>query len=153
MAYRRKTTRRKTTPVRRRRVTRRRGLSANFKSQIKPVAMSAVGGALAGLVEGQLQKVLPMGTPAGAGALIGAVVTGMYAPAKFKDVALGMAGVAGAQLGSSLAPGVFRGVGASYMGADYISPSSAKAILNSGQGLYEDYSVTPLMESYYTQGW
>ena len=152
MAYRRKTTRRKTTPVRRRRTT-RRGLSANFKSQVRPVAMSAVGGALAGLVEGQLQKVLPSGTPAGAGALIGAVVTGMYAPAKFKDVALGMAGVAGAQLGSSLAPGVFRGVGASYMGANSISPSSAKAILNSGEGLYDNYGVTPLMDGYYTQGW
>ena len=151
MAYRRKTTRRRTTTPTRRRRTTRRGLKANFKSQVKPVAMSAVGGALAGLVEGQLQKVLPVGTPAGAGALIGSVLTGMYAPAKFKDVALGMAGVAGAQLGQSLAPNLFSGVGASYMGANSISPSSAKAILNSGAGLAED--VTPLMDGYYTQGW
>lgn len=152
----RKTTRRKTTPVRRRRSV-RRGMGAKFTQQITPVAKSAVGGAVAGALDGIVSKMLPVSLPAGAVGLVGALAVGALAP-KQKEIALGMAGVAGAQLASQFLSGgtsntMSKGVGANYSSMASISPGAAEMALDSGAGLYDDYEVTPLMDGYYTQGW
>ena len=151
----RKTTRRKTTPVRRRRSV-KRGMGAKFTQQLAPAAKGAVGGAVASILERQLSGMLPVSLPAGSIGLIGALVTGAVAP-KQRDIALGMAGAAGAQLAASFMPGMASAapaLKANYSSMASISPAAAEAALNSGAGLYDDYAeVTPLMDGYYTQGW
>ena len=102
MAYRRKTTPRKTAPVRRRRRMGARVTAASTKAAVTIAVKGAVGGAAAAVLTNTVGKMLPANLAPWTG-LLGSVATSLFL--KQPEVAAGMAAYSGVKVASSL-PGV-----------------------------------------------
>jgi len=102
MAYRRKTTPRKTAPVRRRRRMGARVTAASTKAAVTIAVKGAVGGAAAAVLTNTIGKALPANLAPWTG-LLGSVATSLFL--KQPEVAAGMAAYSGVKVASSL-PGV-----------------------------------------------
>ena len=102
MAYRRKTTPRKTAPVRRRRRMGARVTAASTKAAVNIAVKGAVGGAAAAVLTNTVGKMLPANLAPWTG-LLGSVATSLFL--KQPEVAAGMAAYSGVKVASSL-PGV-----------------------------------------------
>jgi hypothetical protein len=137
MAYRRKTTPRKTAPVRRRRRMGARVTAASTKAAVTIAVKGAVGGAAAAVLTNTVGKMLPANLAPWTG-LLGSVATSLFL--KQPEVAAGMAAYSGVKVASSL-PGVgslMAGYGAEsnmYL-QGYETPGMA------GSGIYaSDYTL------------
>jgi hypothetical protein len=137
MAYRRKTTPRKTAPVRRRRRMGARVTAASTKAAVTIAVKGAVGGAAAAVLTNTVGKMLPANLAPWTG-LLGSVATSLFL--KQPEVAAGMAAYSGVKVASSL-PGVgslMAGYGAEsnmYL-QGYNTPGMA------GSGIYaSDYTL------------
>ena len=102
MAYRRKTTPRKTAPVRRRRRMGASVTAASTKAAVTIAVKGAVGGAAAAVLTNTVGKMLPANLAPWTG-LLGSVATSLFL--KQPEVAAGMAAYSGVKVASSL-PGV-----------------------------------------------
>ena len=102
MAYRRKTTPRKTAPVRRRRRMGARVTAASTKAAVTIAVKGAVGGAAAAVLTNTVGKMLPDNLAPWTG-LLGSIATSLFL--KQPEVAAGMAAYSGVKVASSL-PGV-----------------------------------------------
>ena len=102
MAYRRKTTPRKTAPVRRRRRMGARVTAASTKAAVTIAVKGAVGGAAAAVLTNTVGKMLPANLAPWTG-LLGSIATSLFL--KQPEVAAGMAAYSGVKVASSL-PGV-----------------------------------------------
>ena len=102
MAYRRKTTPRKTAPVRRRRRMGASVTAASTKAAVTIAVKGAVGGAAAAVLTNTVGKMLPDNLAPWTG-LLGSIATSLFL--KQPEVAAGMAAYSGVKVASSL-PGV-----------------------------------------------
>lgn len=137
MAYRRKTTPRKTAPVRRRRRMGARVTAASTKAAVTIAVKGAVGGAAAAVLTNTVGKMLPDNLAPWTG-LLGSIATSLFL--KQPEVAAGMAAYSGVKVATSL-PGVGSlmggyGAGSNMYLQGYETPGMA------GSGIYaSNYSL------------